>query len=109
MPVLPAALARASAAGKTGTSQDNRDGWFIGYTPGLVAGVWFGNDDGAPMQAVTGGGLPARTWKAFMDQALIAAASQSVGQPVAQPGGPAPVMQPVDDLVSRFWRVLRGK
>ena len=58
------------AAGKTGTSQNYRDAWFIGFTPQLVTGVWFGNDDGAPMRRVTGGGLPARTWGEFMTGAL---------------------------------------
>jgi penicillin-binding protein 1A len=57
------------AAGKTGTSQDFRDAWFIGYTADLVAGVWVGNDDAAPMRGVTGGGLPARLWKGFMTAA----------------------------------------
>ncbi|MBT6385666.1 MAG: hypothetical protein HOJ94_07620, partial [Alphaproteobacteria bacterium] len=54
------------AAGKTGTSQNFRDGWFVGYTADLVAGVWVGNDNGARMKKVTGGGLPARVWKEFM-------------------------------------------
>jgi penicillin-binding protein 1A len=53
-------------AGKTGTTQDFRDAWFIGYTADLVAGVWLGNDDNAPMRHVTGGTLPARTWHNFM-------------------------------------------
>ncbi len=53
-------------AGKTGTTQDFRDAWFIGYTADVVAGVWFGNDDNAPMKHVTGGSLPAATWRAFM-------------------------------------------
>ncbi|GAB6052283.1 transglycosylase domain-containing protein [Magnetospira thiophila] len=61
-----AALGGRPAGGKTGTSQDYRDGWFIGYTAELVAGVWVGNDDGTPMKGVTGGGLPARLWKAIM-------------------------------------------
>jgi penicillin-binding protein 1A len=60
-----AALSRP-AAGKTGTTQDYRDAWFVGYTAGLVAGVWFGNDDNAPMRQVTGGSLPAATWRDFM-------------------------------------------
>src|SRR5262249_33056535 len=46
------------AAGKTGTSQDFRDAWFIGYTAHLVTGVWLGNDDGTPTKHVTGGSLP---------------------------------------------------
>lgn len=53
-------------AGKTGTTQSYRDALFVGYTANLVTGVWFGNDDGAPMKKVTGGGLPAETWKKFM-------------------------------------------
>ncbi len=54
------------AAGKTGTSQDSRDAWFLGYRDGLVAGVWLGNDDGTPMKGVTGGTLPASLWHDFM-------------------------------------------
>lgn len=54
------------AAGKTGTTSDYRDAWFIGYTADLVAGVWMGNDNGSPMDHVTGGGLPAKLWHDFM-------------------------------------------
>ena len=57
------------AAGKTGTSQDHRDAWFVGYTGHLVAGVWVGNDSAAPMRGVSGGGLPARLWRDFMTRA----------------------------------------
>ncbi len=60
-----AALPRP-VAGKTGTTQDYRDAWFIGYTADLVAGVWLGNDDDKPMNKVTGGSLPAQTWRRFM-------------------------------------------
>lgn len=60
-----AALA-GPCAGKTGTNQDYRDAWFIGFTPDLVTGVWFGNDDRTPMKAVSGGKLPALLWKEFM-------------------------------------------
>jgi penicillin-binding protein 1A len=58
------------AAGKTGTNQDNRDAWFVGYTPDLVAGVWLGNDNFSPMVSVSGGSLAARMWKLFMNDAL---------------------------------------
>jgi len=58
-----------TAGGKSGTSQDYRDGWFVGYTPDLIAGVWIGNDDGSPSKRITGGGLPARMWGAFMQAA----------------------------------------
>ncbi len=57
------------AAGKTGTTQDSRDALFVGYTADLVCGVWFGNDDNSPMNRVTGGTLPARTWHNFMTAA----------------------------------------
>jgi penicillin-binding protein 1A len=54
------------AAGKTGTSQDFRDAWFIGYTGHLVAGVWLGNDDSSPTKKATGGGLPVEIWTRVM-------------------------------------------
>src|SRR3954462_8202878 len=54
------------AAGKTGTSQDFRDAWFIGYTAQLVTGVWLGNDDNSPTKKATGGGLPVEVWTRFM-------------------------------------------
>jgi penicillin-binding protein 1A len=61
-----AALPGWPAAGKTGTSQDFRDAWFIGYTAHLVTGVWLGNDDGTPTRKVTGGSLPVEIWSRFM-------------------------------------------
>jgi len=54
------------AAGKTGTTQNSRDVWFVGYTANLTTGVWFGNDDGTPTRKLTGGSLPALAWKEFM-------------------------------------------
>jgi penicillin-binding protein 1A len=54
------------AAGKTGTSQDFRDAWFIGYTAHLVTGVWLGNDDNTPTKHTTGGSLPVQIWSRFM-------------------------------------------
>ena len=61
-----AAVGGLQLAGKTGTSQNWRDAWFIGYSGALVVGVWVGNDDGHPMREVTGGGLPAQIWQHFM-------------------------------------------
>ncbi len=55
--------------GKTGTSQDYRDAWFVGYTSDLVAGVWVGNDDNSPTKRVTGGSLPALIWRDVMEPA----------------------------------------
>jgi penicillin-binding protein 1A len=57
-------------AGKTGTTQNHRDAWYVGYTAHLVTGVWFGNDDSSGMKKVTGGTLPAMTWQRFMMEAL---------------------------------------
>lgn len=54
------------AAGKTGTSQDFRDAWFIGFADDIVATVWMGNDDNSSMKKVTGGSFPARAWRAVM-------------------------------------------
>jgi penicillin-binding protein 1A len=86
------------AAGKTGTSQDYRDAWFVGYTPDLVAAVWLGNDDARPMRHVTGGGLPARTWRQFMLAALK-------GKPVHD-FKPAPATS--ENFVDRLMRSLGG-
>jgi len=55
-----------AAAGKTGTSQNNRDAWFVGFTADLVTGVWVGNDDNSPMGRVTGGRVPTVIWKDYM-------------------------------------------
>jgi penicillin-binding protein 1A len=61
-----AAIAGAKIGGKTGTSQESRDAWFVGFADDTIAGLWFGNDDGSPMRGVTGGGLAARTWRNFV-------------------------------------------
>jgi penicillin-binding protein 1A len=69
------------SAGKTGTSQDFRDAWFVGFTGALVAGVWLGNDDGEPTKRVSGGNLPVEVWSNFMKTALKGV------PPVGLPGG----------------------
>jgi penicillin-binding protein 1A len=58
------------AAGKSGTTQSFRDALFVGYTSIMTTGIWFGNDDGAFMKKVTGGGLPAKAWKEYMTTAM---------------------------------------
>ncbi len=71
-----------AAAGKTGTSQDFRDAWFIGYTSHLVTGIWLGNDDNTPTRKATGGGLPVEIWSRFMKtahQGIAPAALPGVG------------------------------
>lgn len=65
-----AARTKVSAYGKTGTSQDFRDAWFIGFAGNLVVGVWLGNDDNSSMKRVTGGSLPAQIWSRFVGSAI---------------------------------------
>jgi len=78
---------RRPAAGKTGTGQDFRDAWFIGFTAELVTGVWMGNDDNSPMKQVTGGSLPTLLWRNFMARALEGA-----------PARPLPMPEPPDQI-----------
>lgn len=59
-----------NVGGKTGTSQEYRDAWFVGYTGNMITGVWMGNDDNTPMNHITGGSLPARYWHRYMSQTL---------------------------------------
>lgn len=80
--------------GKTGTSQDYRDAWFIGFTAELVAGVWFGNDDSSPMNRVAGGGLPARAWRGFMAEATRGLPPRPI------PGATQGDIMPMDPAVS---------
>lgn len=84
-------------AGKTGTSQNWRDAWFIGYSGALVVGVWVGNDDGAAMARVTGGGLPAQIFARFMDEQKELAAS------VALPEGGLPASGGIGGLLRRLF------
>ncbi len=67
--------------GKSGTTQDFRDAWFVGYTARLVTSVWLGNDDNSAMKRVAGSGLPAEIWGKYMKAAHAGA------QPAPLPGG----------------------
>src|SRR5260221_1393088 len=67
------------AAGKTGTTQDYRHAWFVGYAGGLTAGVWFGNDDNASMDKVTGGDLPGKLWHAIIQAAIGVSQAAAAG------------------------------
>ena len=88
-----AARLRVPAYGKTGTSQDNRDAVFVGYTRDLVVGVWVGNDDNTALPGNTGGGLPARIWRDFMSSALGVGAAPPAK---AEPQNPAGPIEPQD-------------
>jgi penicillin-binding protein 1A len=81
-----AAALKMPVAGKTGTAQEYKDAWFVGFTPELVVGVWFGNDDNSPTNRVAGGDLPARVWRDFTAQATTVMARKRA---VASGGRPS--------------------
>jgi penicillin-binding protein 1A len=80
----PNAIIGRPAAGKTGTTSDFRDAWFVGFTPDLVTAVWFGNDDYTRMTEAYGGGVPAMTWAHFMKAALNGVAKHDFTMPADQ-------------------------
>ena len=80
-------------AGKTGTTSDYRDAWFVGYTGGFTTAVWTGRDDNTPMKRVTGGGSPAEIWRGFMAASLPRLNVQPI------PGG-TPQTDAIGDLLS---------
>lgn len=93
-----AAIAGRDIAGKTGTTSDYKDAWFVGYTGGFVTAVWVGKDDNTAMRNVTGGGAPSAIWKGFMEAALPRLAVQDIPDGPAMPEGwQAP--DPVGDLM----------
>jgi penicillin-binding protein 1A len=73
-----ARLTDRPSAGKTGTTQDFHDAWFVGFTADLVCGVWVGNDNNAPMIHAVGGGLPSHVFKAFMQEAELGQPSRAL-------------------------------
>jgi penicillin-binding protein 1A len=76
------------AFGKTGTTQDSRDALFVGFAGDLVVGVWIGNDDNSPLGSASGGGAPARIWRAFMSGAIANAAPRAQPRPAPPPEEP---------------------
>lgn len=111
------------AGGKTGTTQEHKDAWFVGFTSHLVAGIWLGNDDGEPMKKVSGSGLPAELWASFMREAhrgkpsrplpgvgdaadpigaiLVSGQTPSASTPASPPPRRVPVNDP--DRPDRVW------
>ena len=87
-------------AGKTGTTSDYRDAWFVGYTGGFVTAVWTGKDNNKPMRGVSGGGAPAGIWRSFMGQALPRLKAQAI------PGGyataPTEERDAIGDILSNL-------
>jgi penicillin-binding protein 1A len=86
-------------AGKTGTTSDYKDAWFVGYTGGFVTAVWVGKDDNTPMRRVAGGSAPADIWRTFMVNALPHLKVQAIP---AGPNAPdANVVDPIADLLNQ--------
>jgi penicillin-binding protein 1A len=110
-----ARLAERPTAGKTGTTQDYRDAWFVGFTADLVCGVWIGNDDNAPMKRATGGGLPARIFHNFMEAAeaglpakplagdIAVAASEPAPTPATPPPAPTHKSDDLESLINKLF------
>jgi penicillin-binding protein 1A len=87
-----AILDGTKAAGKTGTTNAYRDAWFVGYTGNYVCGVWFGNDDYAPTRRMTGGSLPAMTWRQIMAYAHQGIEIKPIPGVAPGPTPPAPAI-----------------
>ncbi|WP_158917078.1 transglycosylase domain-containing protein [Caulobacter sp. S45] len=101
-----AAIPGYDLAGKTGTTSDFRDAWFVGYTGGFVAAVWTGKDDNSPMHHVTGGAAPAELWRAFMTAALPRLKVQAIPGGAA---GPAPLTDdPIGELLGNTTGLSQG-
>ena len=93
-----AAISGRDIAGKTGTTSDYKDAWFVGYTGGFVTAVWVGKDDNTAMRGVTGGAAPAAIWKGFMEAALPRLNVQPIPNGPPMPDGwIAP--DPIGDLI----------
>lgn len=104
--VVSAGTARAAqlpdrpVGGKTGTTSDYADAWFIGFTGGYVAGVWVGNDDFTQKtNRVTGGSAPARIWRNFMGSAMKGVAPRGFALPLTPPPDPGALSEPTDENV----------
>ena len=87
------------AAGKTGTTSEYKDAWFVGFTPDLSASVWIGNDSGGDLRGMTGADLPAQVWQQFMSESLKNSPAQSFNRPSGVIIPPDPVIkQDVDPI-----------
>jgi len=96
-----AAIAGRDVAGKTGTTSDYKDAWFVGYTGGFVTAVWVGKDDNTAMRGVTGGSSPAAIWRGFMEAALPRLNAPAIPNGPAMPEGWQPP-SPVESLIGRI-------
>jgi penicillin-binding protein 1A len=100
-----AAVPGYDLAGKTGTTSDYRDAWFVGFTGGFVTAVWVGKDDNTPMKRVTGGGPPAAIWRDYMAGALPRLKVQPI--PGSDLPG-APGFDPIGSIIDGVTDLLSG-
>ena len=101
------AISGRDLAGKTGTTSDYKDAWFVGYTGGFVTAVWVGKDDNSAMRGVTGGSSPAAIWKGFMEAALPRLNAPRIPDGPAMPEGwQAP--DPIGDLMNQIGDAVGG-
>lgn len=110
-----AELGERPAAGKTGTTQGNRDAWFIGFTADYVAGVWMGYDDNTPLTGVGGGGLPADIWRETMLRVHEGVPVSPLPMLVPEPVTPVIAEQPrrrrpsrTDNIIEDLFREIFG-
>jgi penicillin-binding protein 1A len=96
-----AAIAGRDLAGKTGTTSDYKDAWFVGYTGGFVTAVWVGKDDNTAMRGVTGSSSPAAIWKGFMEAALPRVNAPRIPDGPPMPEGWVPP-DPVGDMLNNI-------
>ena len=100
-----AAVSGYDLAGKTGTTSDYKDAWFVGYTGGFVTAVWVGKDDNTAMRGVTGGGAPSAIGKGFMEAALPRLSVQTIPNGPPMPDGwtpPQPSADPIGDVLGQL-------
>ncbi|WP_082601874.1 transglycosylase domain-containing protein [Phenylobacterium sp. Root700] len=102
-----AKVAGYDIAGKTGTTSDYRDAWFVGYTGGFVTAVWVGKDNNKPMKRVTGGNAPAAVWRDFMSAALPKLKAQPIPGGTVEPPLAAGA-DPIGDLVDGIADAIGG-
>jgi penicillin-binding protein 1A len=92
-----AAIPGYDIAGKTGTTSDFKDAWFVGFTGDFVTAVWVGKDDNTPMRRITGGSAPASIWRAFMTSAL----PRINAGPIPGGAGAPAASDPIGDLLNQ--------
>ena len=103
-----ARLPAVPVAGKTGTSQEYRDAWFIGFTPDLIVGVWVGNDDNTPMNRVFGGDVPATIWRDFVSRAAAGAKVERKA-PAPEAAAAESGLRGVPEVIDTGTLQIRGK